>query len=77
MKAKVGLFFLSLLCAAAAQAQAVAGLGAVSGTLRDPYGDGLPDTTVVISNDTLGVKRTLMTTDDGMFLSASLPPGTG
>ena len=77
MKAKVGLFLLSLLCSAAAQAQAVAGLGAVSGTLRDPYGDGLPDTSVVISNDTLGVKRTLTTTDDGMFLAASLPPGTG
>ena len=77
MKAKVGLFLLPLVCVAAAEAQAVAGFGAVSGTLRDPYGDGLPDTTVVIQNATLGVKRTMTTTDDGMFLAATLPPGSG
>ena len=77
MKAKLGLFLLPLVCATAAQAQAVAGFGAVAGTLRDPYGDGLPDTSVVITNDTLGVKRTVMTTDDGMFLVATLPPGNG
>lgn len=77
MKAKVGLFLLPLVCVAVAQAQAVAGFGAVSGTLRDPYGDGLPDTSVVISNATLGVRRTLTTTDDGMFLAATLPPGSG
>jgi outer membrane receptor protein involved in Fe transport len=77
MKAKFGLFLLPLVCAAGAYAQAVAGFGAVSGTLRDPYGDGLPDTSVVITNDTLGVKRTLTSTDDGMFLAAALPAGTG
>jgi len=77
MKDKLGLFLLPLVCATAAHAQAVAGFGAVSGTLRDPYGDGLPDTSVVITNDTLGVKRTLTTTDDGVFLAAALPPGTG
>src|SRR5215469_8375608 len=77
MKAKLSLFLLPLVSMAIAQAQQVAGFGAVSGTLRDPYGDGLPDTSVVITNDTLGVKRTLMTTDDGMFLAAALPPGTG
>jgi len=77
MKVKVALFLLSLACAMTAQAQSVAGFGAVAGTLRDPYGDGLPDTSVVISNDTLGVNRTLMTTDDGMFLAPTLPPGSG
>ncbi|HKE25348.1 MAG TPA: TonB-dependent receptor [Bryobacteraceae bacterium] len=77
MNAKLSLFLLPLVSMALAQAQQVAGFGAVSGTLRDPYGDGLPDTSVVITNDTLGVKRTLMTTDDGMFLAAALPPGTG
>ena len=77
MNAKFGLFLLTLVCTAGAQAQSVAGFGAVSGTLRDPYGDGLPDTSVVITNDTLGLKRTLMTTDDGMFLAAALPPGAG
>src|SRR5579872_2653142 len=77
MKAKLGLILLPLVCATAAQAQAVAGSGAVAGTLRDPYGDGLPDTSVVITNDTLGLKRTVMTTDDGRFLVATLPSGTG
>src|SRR5215469_11584504 len=77
MNAKLSLFLLPLVSMALAQAQQIAGFGAVSGTLRDPYGDGLPDTSVVITNDTLGVKRTLMTTDDGVFLAAALPPGTG
>ena len=77
MKAKLSLFLLPLVCATALQAQAVAGFGAIAGTLRDPYGDGLPDTSVVITNDTLGVKRTLTTTDDGMFLAPTLPPGGG
>lgn len=77
MRGKLGLFVLALVCAASAEAQAVAGFGAVVGRIRDTLGDGLPDTTVVISNDTLGVKRTVRTTDDGQFTAMALPPGTG
>ena len=77
MRGKLGLFVLALVCASAAQAQEVVGFGAVIGIIHDTLGDGLPDTTLVITNDTLGVKRTLRTTDDGQFEIAALPPGTG
>jgi hypothetical protein len=77
MRAKLSLFVLALVCAAAAHAQSEAGFGAVAGIIRDNLDDGLPDTTIVVSNDTLGVKRTVRTTDDGEFSILTLPPATG
>src|ERR1700733_3974502 len=77
MKIILGLCLLTLVYSPGAYSQAVSGFGAVTGTVRDPYGDGLPDTAVTIFNTTLGVKRTHTTTDDGIFSIADLPPGPG
>jgi hypothetical protein len=77
MKIILGLCLLTLVCSPGAYPQAVSGFGAVTGTVRDPYGDGLPDTAVVISNRALGVRRIQTTTDDGMFSLPDLPPGAG
>jgi len=62
---------------AGAFAQAVAGLGAVAGTVRDVSGAALPNATVVISNDSKGIRRTTQTTDAGVFAAPALVPATG
>jgi hypothetical protein len=77
MKIILGLCLLTLVYSPGAYSQAVSGFGAVTGTVRDPYGDGLPDTAVTIFNTALGVKRIHTTTDDGIFSIADLPPGPG
>lgn len=66
----------ALLYTAAAWAQA-AGSGSITGMIRDVYGDGLPDTKIVVSNPSLGFSRTIMTSDDGLFLTGELPPAAG
>ena len=58
-------------------AQAVAGLGAVAGTVRDASGAAVPNATVVVSNDSKGVRRTMQTTDAGVFAAPALVPATG
>jgi hypothetical protein len=73
--------FVLLVClflvSALAFAQAVAGLGAVSGTVRDVTGAVIPNATVVISNDSNGIKRTLQTTTAGVFAAPALLPSSG
>jgi hypothetical protein len=66
-----------LVCSPGAFPQAVSGYGAITGTVKDPYGDGLPDTVAVITNPRISLTRNLVTTDDGLFLSPDLPPGPG
>lgn len=65
------------MCSAGAYAQAVAGFGAITGKVRDIYGDGIPDTTVTITNRTLGLRLVLTTTDDGVFYAPALAPAAG
>src|ERR1700678_1511875 len=77
MKIILGLCLLTLVCSPGAFPQAVSGYGAITGTVKDPYGDGLPDTVAVITNPSIGLTRNLVTTDDGVFLSPDLPPGPG
>jgi hypothetical protein len=77
MKHAVGLFFLALACEVGVAAQAVAGFGAIRGTIRDAAGEGIPDTTVRVSNDSFAVSRELMTTDDGVFNVPALIPAPG
>ena len=63
--------------AAGAYAQATAGLGSVSGTVRDASGAVVPGATVVVSNDTMGIKRNITTTDAGVFAAPALTPAGG
>jgi outer membrane receptor protein involved in Fe transport len=58
-------------------AQSVAGLGAISGTVHDQSGGAIAGAQVVISNETNGVRRTVLTTDAGIFTAPSLQPATG
>jgi hypothetical protein len=55
-------------------AQAVVGSGAISGIVMDRYGDGIPETTISLTNKTNGVKRTMLTSDDGIFTLPALVP---
>lgn len=77
MKRTVCLFLLPYVCAVGAWAQAGAGAGAVSGTVKEAAGDGLPDVTVELSNPALGLKRLMTTTDDGLFTAPALNPAAG
>ncbi|MGJ5814208.1 TonB-dependent receptor [Paludibaculum fermentans] len=77
---KIRIFFLSVvlvLAATSAWAQAVAGLAGVSGSVRDESGSAVPGASVVVSNDSLGIRRTMDTNEAGAFSAPSLPPATG
>ncbi len=66
-----------LLCGATAFAQSVAGLGAISGTVRDATGSAVPEAQVVVANESKGIRRTLTTTAAGVFTAPSLVPSEG
>lgn len=66
-----------LFCSLSAFAQAVAGLGAASGTVRDASGAVVPGATVILSNESKGIKRTMLTTDAGVFSAPALVPASG
>src|SRR6185437_3672141 len=68
--------FLSL-AAGTAWAQAVAGLGGISGTVRDATGSSVPDAIVAISNGSKGIRRSLQTTSAGVFSAPALVPASG
>ncbi len=77
MRKAVAIGIFTLASSVAAYAQAVAGLGGVSGTVRDASGSSIPDATVVVSNDSRGIKRTMQTTDAGVFSAPALVPAAG
>ena len=55
----------------------VAGMGAISGTVRDASGAVIPDAQVIVSNESKGIKRTINTTEAGVFAAPSLVPAPG
>src|SRR5947209_17970749 len=57
--------------------QSVAGLGAISGTVRDASGASVPGAQVVVANESKGIRRTLSTTEAGVFTAPSLVPAPG
>jgi hypothetical protein len=62
---------------AAALAPAVAGLGAVSGTVRDASGAVVPGATVTLTNAAKGISRTMQSSDAGVFSAPALDPSSG
>src|SRR3954466_13514168 len=70
----IGVFVLAYGGSAFAQ---VAGMGAISGTVRDASGAVVPDAQVVVSNEARGIKRSIRTSDAGVFAAPSLVPGPG
>src|SRR5947209_14670652 len=77
MKKALALIVLAFFASIGVYAQAVAGLGAVAGTVRDATGAVVPGATVVLSNDAKGIKRTMQTTDAGVFAAPALVPADG
>ena len=73
----VVLSLLSLAVFQSASAQSVAGLGSISGTVRDASGAAIPGAEVVVANESKGIRRTLTTTDAGLFAAPSLVPASG
>ena len=71
------IFLLGLMVSAGAWAQAGAGSAAVTGRVMELAGDGIPDTTVTVSNAGLGFRRVMTTSDDGVFDAPSLVPSAG
>ncbi|MBZ5723377.1 MAG: TonB-dependent receptor [Acidobacteriia bacterium] len=76
MRKVAALSLLTLVYSAGAFAQAVAGLGAISGTVRDASGAVVPDATVVVANESKGIRRTMQTTDAGVFAAPALVPAS-
>src|SRR5277367_765024 len=60
-----------------ANGQTAIGFGTVTGTVLDYTGSGIPDTTVILSNERMAVQRTMDTNDEGIFNATALPPGAG
>jgi hypothetical protein len=77
MKRAVTAALLGLLVTLAAWGQATAGLGAISGTVRDSSGAPVPGAKVTVSNPSLGLTRDLNTTDAGVFSAPALVPSRG
>jgi hypothetical protein len=78
-KSKLLLIVLIVLTAlsGSAWAQAVAGMGGISGVVRDSSGATVPGAQVVISNPSKGITRNLITTEAGVFSAPALVPSTG
>src|SRR3954469_9283440 len=77
MRKALGISLCALAFVAGAYAQATAGLGSVSGTVRDASGAVVPGATVVVANESKGIKRTMTTTDAGVFTAPALVPASG
>jgi Carboxypeptidase regulatory-like domain/TonB dependent receptor len=71
------LLFGILLAAAPAHGQSLAGLAALSGTVRDSTGALIADAAVTVSNPNLGIDRKITTNSEGYFIASSLPPAMG
>ena len=74
------LLFLSMLmlsCVHLGDAQDLAGQGALRGTVVDQSGAPVPNATVILRNDAIGLVRNLQSSSDGVFQAASLPPAAG
>jgi hypothetical protein len=66
-----------LLSPTSALAQAIAGMGGVSGVVRDATGAVITEATVVVANESKGIRRALTTNDAGLFNAPALVPADG
>src|SRR5262245_19863963 len=63
------------LIALPSNAQSLAGLGAINGTVHDSSGAVISGANVTVKNAKTGIQRNITTNDTGYFLVPSLPPG--
>src|SRR5437867_2028672 len=76
MKRSAALLLCLLAVSVGAYGQAVAGLGAISGTVRDASGAIIPGAMIVVTNDARGVRRSTLTTEAGIFTVPALVPSS-
>src|SRR3954470_4531303 len=69
----ISLLAITTLMAATAFAQS-AGTGSISGLVLDASGSAVGDATVVVANETKGVRRSIQTTGGGVFTAPALIP---
>jgi hypothetical protein len=62
---------------AALWAQSIAGSGVISGKVTDQSGEGMPEAGITIENRTIGVRRDVQSSLDGVFEITGLPPAAG
>lgn len=77
---RLGIFvsLVILLCPVSTFAQSPLGVGTVSGQIIEAGShDGLPDAQVALSNDAMGFRRVMKTSDDGFFAAPAVPAGSG
>ena len=74
-----GLVLIVLLCISVGSvfAQSGAGVGSISGVVQDPSNAAVPGATVVVSNDSKGIRRTVETNSQGVFTAPALIPADG
>ncbi len=77
MKNTTRLLLLLCLGSSSVFAQAVAGLAGISGTVRDASGSAVPAATVVVANESKGIRRSLETNGSGLFTAPALVPSDG
>ena len=66
-----------LLFAPALFAQGGAGMGSVSGEIKDPSGAVVPNAKVAVTNEANGIRRNLTSNSAGVFSAPALPPSGG
>src|SRR2546423_781108 len=76
MKRSIAVCVLALASCLGAFAQ-VAGMGAISGAVRDASGAVVPDAQVVVANESKGIHRAIRTSEAGVFAATALVPATG
>jgi outer membrane receptor protein involved in Fe transport len=57
--------------------QNTAGTGSITGVVIDASGSAVPDATVVVQNESKGIRREISTTEGGVFNAPSLTPAPG
>ena len=77
MLSRLHLPLVFLLGVSAAFAQNTAGVGSISGIVRDASGSFVPNAKVVVSNASRGINRSLQTTEAGVFNAGALVPSPG
>src|SRR5215469_765626 len=78
MRLGIVVSLVSLLCPVCTFAQSPLGWGTVSGQVIEAGShDGLPDAQVILTNQALGFRRVMRTSDDGFFSAPSVPPAPG
>jgi outer membrane receptor protein involved in Fe transport len=77
MKLRLAESLFVFLFAASAFAQSAAGVAGIAGVVRDPSGGTVPNAKVVISRESQGTLRTIVTNADGVFSAPALSPGVG